>query len=75
MTSSHPSQLTLTKADAGLKLTAEEFAEADFQKPYRYERANGKLVVMPAHDFWQHELRSLLLDHLVPFHLEHPEIR
>lgn len=32
--------------DAGLKLSAAEFAEADFQAPFIYERVRGRLVVM-----------------------------
>ncbi len=38
--------LTLGPDDAGLRLTAEEFAHADFQGPYTYERVKGRLVVM-----------------------------
>lgn len=32
--------------DAGMLLSAEEFAEADYQEPFTYERVRGRLVVM-----------------------------
>lgn len=38
--------LKLGPNDAGMRLTAEEFASADFQEPYQYERVKGRLVVM-----------------------------
>lgn len=39
-------KLELGKKDDGMLLTAEEFAEADFEEPWRYERVKGRLVVM-----------------------------
>jgi len=39
--------LKLGPDDAGIKLTHEEFAQADYQAPFRYERVRGRLVVMP----------------------------
>jgi Uma2 family endonuclease len=38
--------LSLGPADAGLRLSAEEFATADYAAPYIYERVRGRLVVM-----------------------------
>ncbi len=38
--------LRLGKADHGRPVTADEFAEAVFEEPYRYERSHGRLVVM-----------------------------
>ena len=38
--------LKLTAHDAGVRLSAEEFASADFQEPFVYERVQGRLVVM-----------------------------
>lgn len=38
--------LQLGPDDAGVKLTHEEFAHADCQPPFRYERVRGRLVVM-----------------------------
>ena len=37
--------LKLGPDDAGMRLTAEAFANADFQEPYIYERVKGRLVV------------------------------
>jgi Uma2 family endonuclease len=38
--------LKLAPDDAGLRLTRDEFAAADFQPPFIYERVQGRLVVM-----------------------------
>jgi Uma2 family endonuclease len=38
--------LQLSEADAGMALTAEEFASAEFKEPFIYERVQGRLVVM-----------------------------
>jgi Uma2 family endonuclease len=38
--------IKLGPQDAGMRLAAEEFANADFQEPYIYERVKGRLVVM-----------------------------
>jgi Uma2 family endonuclease len=38
--------LRLGPDQAGMRLTAEEFAEADYQEPFIYERVRGRLVVM-----------------------------
>lgn len=47
--------IRLGPADAGLRLTKTEFADAQFQEPYLYERIQGRLVVMspagPEHRF------------------------
>ncbi len=40
------SVLQLTPESAGMRLSAEEFASADFEAPYIYERVRGRLVVM-----------------------------
>lgn len=44
--------LTVTHEDAGMRLTADEFARADFQEPFRYERVKGRLVVMTPAGPW-----------------------
>ncbi len=38
--------LKLGHADAGRRLSADEFASADYQEPFTYERVKGRLVVM-----------------------------
>ena len=40
------SVLQLTAKSAGMRLSAEEFASADFERPYIYERVRGRLVVL-----------------------------
>jgi hypothetical protein len=38
--------LRFSDADAGVELSAEQFASADFKEPFIYERVQGRLVVM-----------------------------
>jgi len=38
--------LKIGPQDAGMKLSAEEFATAEFDEPFSYERVKGRLVVM-----------------------------
>ena len=38
--------LYLTDQDAGVALSAEEFASANYKEPFTYERVQGRLVVM-----------------------------
>ena len=67
-------ELHLGVADHGVKLTREEFGEAQYEQPWRYERVNGRLVVMsPAgHD---HQIpNNFIRDHLGAYKLAHPEI-
>ncbi len=40
------SALKFTPDDAGTRISADDFATADFQAPYIYERVQGRLVVM-----------------------------
>jgi len=42
--------LKLGPEDAGLRLSAAEFAEADYQEPFIYERVRGRLAVMSPAD-------------------------
>src|SRR4051812_30351970 len=39
-------RLILGAADAGRIVSAEEFAEAEYEEPWTYEREDGRLVVM-----------------------------
>jgi Uma2 family endonuclease len=54
-------------------ITAEEFAEAEYAQPWRYEREQGRLIVMapdgPAHDRSSEPVR----DHLGAYRLAHPD--
>lgn len=45
-TDSRSTQLRLGKGDHGRPVSAEEFAAADFDEPWTYEREGGRLVVM-----------------------------
>jgi Uma2 family endonuclease len=66
-------RLLLSKADHGRFTTLEEFADADFEEPWTYERVNGRLVVMSP-EGTRHVVQA------VPWHtrlgaysLDHPE--
>lgn len=56
--------LRLGPDDDGRPLNAEEFAEADYAEPWKYERERGRLIVMPpdgpAHDDGSEPLRDFL---------------
>jgi len=60
--------------DDGRTLSADEFSAAEFLGPWKYERVDGRLVVMSpdgeAHDDCSEPLR----DHLGAYRLSHPEI-
>jgi Uma2 family endonuclease len=67
-------ELYLSQHDTGLELSREEFAEAQYQEPWRYERVEGKLVVMnppgPGHQFTSDPIR----DYLGGYRLAHREV-
>ncbi len=69
-----PSVLTLGPQDHGRLLTAEEFAEATYAEPWKYEREQGRLIVMPpdgpGHDRGTEPIR----DHLGAYRLSHPDL-
>ena len=68
------SQLELGPDDAGRALSAEEFADAVYKEPWRYERERGRLVVM-APDGGDHvETASPWLRKLYAFWDNHPEV-
>ena len=64
----------LTLADAGLELTREEFAEAEFAEPYRYERHQGRLVVMSPPGFEHHKTTASFHESLVIYKVSHRDI-
>lgn len=68
------SKLLLTPADEGMFLTREEYAEADWTPPYRYERKDGRLVVMPGAGFEHHSTVEPFRDYLGAFRLAHPDV-
>ena len=60
--------------DDGRKMSAQEFAAAEFSEPHRYERAKGRLVVMPP-DGKDHSIASFHSHaRLGRFALEHPDL-
>ena len=66
--------LRLSLADAGLELTREEFAEAEFAEPYRYERSQGKLVVMSPAGHEHHKTTASVHESLVIYKVSRPDI-
>ena len=68
------SKLLLSKNDDGLVITRDEYAEADFQSPWRYERAEGRLLVMTPPGYEHHVTLGPNRDHLGAYRLSHPEI-
>ena len=65
---------TLGPADAGRAVTAEEFAEATFEEPWRFEREGGRLVVMSPEGQRHHNDSKPWRRHLSRYWVEHPEI-
>ena len=66
--------LNLSVADAGLELSREEFAEAEFDLRYRYERHVGRLVVTPPAGHEHRVTSEPIRDRLVVYKVAHPEI-
>jgi Uma2 family endonuclease len=66
--------LKLGPNDQGRSLTAEDFAEAEYVEPWKYEREQGRLIVMPpdgpGHDRGSEPVR----DHLGAYRLAHTDI-
>jgi hypothetical protein len=60
----HTSKLYLTRADNGLKLSREEFAEADHEGNVRFERVQGRLQLMVPPSFDHHRSVTPFRNHL-----------
>jgi Uma2 family endonuclease len=68
------SQLVLGPDDAGRAVSADEFAEAIYEEPWRYEREEGRLVVM-APDGEDHvEAADPWLDYLFVYRSGHRDV-
>lgn len=67
------SKLFLTHESHGLNVTREEFAEADFEKSWRYEREKGRLVVMVPPGYEHHVRVEIFRNHLGAYKLTHPD--
>ncbi len=66
--------LKLGPDDAGSQLTAAEFASADFQSPYIYERVKGRLVVTSPAGPEHRKVSRLFRRELGGYWQQHPEI-
>ena len=66
--------LLLTDADEGLELTREDFGEAEFDARFRFERVEGRLVVMAPSGIDHHISSEPIRDGLVAYKLSHPKI-
>src|SRR5262245_46138667 len=66
--------LRLGPQDHGRSITADEFAEADYAEPWKYEREQGRLLVMPpdgpGHDRGSEPVR----DYLGAYRLAHTDL-
>jgi Uma2 family endonuclease len=72
--SQRKARLALGSDDAGRRLTAEEFADADYDEPWKYEREDGRLAVM-APDGKDHVVTSSpWLERLIVYRLNHPGV-
>jgi Uma2 family endonuclease len=68
------SKLYFSHTDEGIELTREEYAEADVEVPWRYERANGRLVIMTPAGLDHHETVEPFRNHLGAYALAHPDV-
>ena len=66
-------QLLLTQSDAGMELSREEFLEAEFDPQWRYERTQGRLVVMPRPEFGHDVAAMSFRNHLGAYMLAHAD--
>ena len=66
--------MALGPADAGRVLTSEEFAEADFEEPWIFEREHGRLIVMSPEGQRHIDGTRPWLKGLVGYWVTHPEI-
>jgi Uma2 family endonuclease len=66
--------LYLGKADHGIPLSHREFAEADYHEPWRYERVNGRLVVMPPAGHDRSVTGKPIRNQLGAYEIAHPEV-
>ena len=66
--------LQLTAADEGLELTREEYAEAEWAAGVHFERANGRLVLMPPAGYDHRVTSEPIRDHLVVYKVTHRDL-
>ena len=68
------STLSLGRADQGIELSHAEFAKAYFDEPWRYERVQGRLVVISPADYEHQCLVERICKVLFRYKDEHPGI-
>ena len=66
--------LLLTDADAGMELSRDEFGEAEFDPKFRFERVEGRLIVMAPSGLDHHISAEPIRDALVAYKLAQPKI-
>ena len=62
------------RADQGTPLSREEFAEAQYEEPWRYERVEGRLIVMTPSGHEHTVTAEVVRDRLVAYKLSHPDV-
>ncbi|HEU5117825.1 MAG TPA: Uma2 family endonuclease [Isosphaeraceae bacterium] len=66
--------LRLGKLDEGRYLSSEEFASAEYEEPWRYERIDGRLVIVsPAREVHQ-DSSEPWRDRLVIYKIQNPDV-
>ncbi len=66
--------LQLGRADAGRAVAADEFAEAAFEEPWRYEREGGRLIVLTPSGEGHSSVSEPWRDHLGAYRLARPDV-
>ena len=66
--------LRLGPHDQGRIVTAEEFGEAEYAEPWKYEREQGRLVVMPPDGPGHDRCSEPVRDHLGAYRLAHLDL-
>jgi Uma2 family endonuclease len=66
-------RLILGPEDDGRLLSAEEYASAEYREPWKYERVDGRLVVMAPDGFDHQVTAEPWRDHLGVYHVNHPD--
>jgi Uma2 family endonuclease len=66
--------LKLGPQDHGRPVSAEEFAEAEYEEPWKYEREQGRLIVMPPDGPGHDDSSEPLRDYLGAYRIAHPDL-
>src|SRR4051812_30545037 len=73
-TDARSTRVRLGRVDHGREVSAEEFAVADFEEPYSYEREAGRLVVLSPEGYGHQSASEPWRDALVLYKAHHPEV-